>query len=275
MLTESNSKRPGHFRRACIPNTLKRNTLLSCVATTQPILHKAPAHDEQRSSRHSSKFNTRLILFPTAHHMCASSASISSSPETKILLDASQQASPRFESDQLFDLSHLHPTTNNTPIGLSSGTIFMKSKVSPVVPVEFSVSGTCLAVSPDFACLAIDVGQNLIHSHHASSERWPPFERYQETITTRMGDVEFRVTLDLLTDRKMGNAEFAELMGLVVGTVRGLFKAAQSTGFESAIFRGVYSGVAFKVWWTWYSFVNGLAGPCQGAARIPSHRKEL
>jgi hypothetical protein len=33
----------------------------------------------------------------------------------------------------------------------------MKSKVSPVVPIKFSVSGTCPAVSPDFACLAIDV----------------------------------------------------------------------------------------------------------------------
>jgi hypothetical protein len=136
----------------------------------------------------------------------------------------------------------------------------VKSKVSLMVPIEFSVSGTCLAVSSDFACLTIDVGLNLIHSHRGSSERWPPFEQYQETVTTLIGDVEFR---DLLTERRMGKAEFAGLMGLVVGTARRLFEVAKSTGFESAILRGVYNGVAFKVWWTWYSFVNGVAGPCK------------
>jgi hypothetical protein len=73
----------------------------------------------------------------------------------------------------------------------------------------------------------------------------------------------------------MGEAEFAELMGLVVGTVRRLFKAAECTGFESAIFKGIYNGIAFKVWWTWYSFVNGLAGPCQRHSGSQSCRNRV
>jgi len=199
---------------------------------------------------------------------------ISYPPATNILPDAPLQAPSRFESE-LFDLSHLHPTTNHTTIGLSSGTIYMKSEVSPVVPIPFAISGTCPTLSADFACLVIDVGHNLIRSHRESSEHWPPFEQFQETVITFVGDVEFRVTLDIISERKMGEAEFVELVGLLVGTVRRLFEATQNTGFESAIFNGVYNGVAFKVWWTWYSFVNGLAGPCKGVARTPSHREEL
>jgi hypothetical protein len=44
----------------------------------------------------------------------------------------------------------------------------------------------------------------------------------------------------------MGEAELVELVGLLVGTVRRLFKATQNTGLESVIFIGVYNSVVFK-----------------------------
>jgi hypothetical protein len=176
LLTKSNSKGPGHFQRACIRNISRRNTLLSCghhSVNPPPAL----AHDGQCSFRYHFSFNICLVVFPIAHPIYSSSVLYSYLPATNILPDAPQQAPTRFESE-LFDLSHLHPTTNHTLISLSSGTIFMKSEVSPVVPILFAISRTCPTLSADFACLVIDVGHNLIRSHRESSEHWPPFEQF-------------------------------------------------------------------------------------------------
>jgi hypothetical protein len=75
-----------------------------------------------------------------------------------------------------------------------------------------------------------------------------------------------------LVERKMGEVEFTELVGLIVEAVKILFKGDENTGFEAVKLKGGYRDVAFQAWWTWYSFVDGVAGPCKGMAHI-SHEE--
>lgn len=115
----------------------------------------------------------------------------------------------------------------------------------------------------------------MIRSHRECCEHWPPVEQFQETAITWVKDSEFRTSLDVIAERKMGEAEFAELVGLLVETVKRLFEATGNITFEAVKLSGVYQGVTFQAWWTWYSFTSGIAGACREITHALSHRVEL
>jgi len=139
----------------------------------------------------------------------------------------------------------------------------MRSKQNITIPISFTFLGGCSELLDDFFYLTIDVCDNLVCSHREDSEPWPPFEQFQETVSTLVKNVEFRQSIDLLVDAKMDDTEFISLVGLLIGTVRRLFEANNSFGFEYVILSGSYNGFDFKSWWTWYSIVNKIPGVCK------------
>lgn len=191
------------------------------------------------------------------------------------MLDVLQKASTQLEFDQLTDLSHLHPLVDSNLTNPLKGTMFMKSKVGPVVPTMFIIAGTCPALSADFSPLVIDVGQSIIRSHQKSSDHWPPFEQFQETVATWVGDAQFRVSLDMVTERKICEAEFVELVGLLVEAAKSLFEANGNAVPEAVKLGGVYNSIAFQAWWTWYSFDNKVAEKCKVIAHSNGYGEEL
>ena len=138
----------------------------------------------------------------------------------------------------------------------------MKSLHSPVVSIPFDFSGVCSELSNDFTDLAADAGHHLILSHQETPAYWPPFESFQETIQIYIRNVEYRMTIDLLVDRKIETEEFQELVGLIIATVKKLFEANEYSLFQSINLSGFYKSATFRSWWTWYSFINGVAKAC-------------
>ena len=130
-------------------------------------------------------------------------------------------------------------------------------------------------LAADFGCLVMDVGQSLTSSHRGRSSQAPPYMQFQETVAILIGDIEFRVTLDLTVDRQMNDQGFAELVGLTLGTTQRLFEVTGKKGFETLRLSGLSDGVNFEARWTWYSFINGVAGPCSKTVHAPGKRVEL
>jgi len=158
------------------------------------------------------------------------------------------------------DLSHLYQTNSSN---ISTGTIYMKSGPTIILPISFTFLRGCSVLVDDFLYLTLDVGNSLIYSHREHSEHWPPFEQFQETVSTVIKDVEFRQSIDLLVDGKMNGTEFTGLVGLLMATVRRLFEANENAGFQYTILSGSYKGFAFRSWWTWYSIHRGIPEACK------------
>ena len=165
------------------------------------------------------------------------------------------------------DLSHLHQLNSSE---LRTGTVYMKSKNGPIVPVSFAFKHGCpVLLKDEFLYLAKDATDNLLISHRDHSERWPPVEQLQESISTFIEKAEFRLTVDFLADGKMNHTQFAGITRLLLGTVKGLYEVGVGEPFESASFTGLYNGFAFQSWWTWYFVVDGTFVACRDTGNIP------
>jgi len=176
------------------------------------------------------------------------------SEETVDLETTASRASP------VVDLSHLYQSNSSK---ISTGTIYMKSGPTIILPISFTFLGGCSVLVDDFLHLTLDVGNSLIYSHREDSEQWPPFEQFQESVSIVIKDVEFRQSIDLLVDGKMNDTDFTGLVGLLMATIRRLFEANENVGFKYTILSGSYNGLAFKSWWTWYSIHRGVSETCK------------
>ncbi|MAD83621.1 MAG: hypothetical protein CL912_11735 [Deltaproteobacteria bacterium] len=160
--------------------------------------------------------------------------------------------------------------------GNSSGTIFMKSKTSQsIVPVQFAVSGNCSEAAADFVDLVVNLSHHIIQSHNHESKKWPPLEQVQETIIVWIGSREFRLSLDLLVEAKISQAEYRELVELLEGTFLHLSRARGFEVFEAVWLRGQKRGITFQAWWTLYNVLDGTVGKCGKRAGISVIEKEL
>ncbi|PVH75951.1 hypothetical protein DL98DRAFT_518309 [Cadophora sp. DSE1049] len=152
----------------------------------------------------------------------------------------------------------------------------MKSKRNQlIVPVQFTISGTCSEVSTAFVDLIDDVCYHTIHSHARESSNWPPFEQNQQTVAVLISNTEFRISLDLLVEKKIGQIEYRELVRLLEATVLNLFEATRYKVFETAWLQGQYQGVSFQAWWTLYSFVDKTVGTCGKHPSVSITEQEL
>ncbi|KAL5313280.1 hypothetical protein ACEPPN_019013 [Leptodophora sp. 'Broadleaf-Isolate-01'] len=148
---------------------------------------------------------------------------------------------------------------------MASGTIFMKSKSEDLVlPITFTLTGSCPELSTEFPITIQLVARNIINSHSESPGRWPPLEQLQETL--RVPGTELSLSLVLLAGNTMSVSDFKDLAGLVEGTTLRLFQATQYKAFETAWLRGEYRDVSFQAWWTLYSSFGGEIGRCERPA---------
>jgi hypothetical protein len=139
----------------------------------------------------------------------------------------------------------------------------MTLKGDPIIPVAFASSGACPAISTEFSSLNRYVGQNLVESHYSYASHLSLCREFQETAMILIEGVEYRATLDLIIEREM-TIKFQKLVGLLVGAAEELFGVMGETAFEMISLRGEAYGVEFEAWWTWYSFIDGVANGCGG-----------
>ena len=165
---------------------------------------------------------------------------------------------------QARDLSQ-HYSTTHVQNDTAGGTIFMKSRSEDlVVPVNFTLSGSCPELSTELPVTIRLVTGDIIQSHGDRPGRWPPFEYFQETL--RLPGTELSLSLDLLAGNTLNVSEFKDLASLVEGTTLRLYQAIGYKAFETAWLSGEYRQVSFQAWWTLYSSFAGRIAPCEGSA---------
>jgi hypothetical protein len=114
-----------------------------------------------------------------------------------------------------------------------------------VVTVTFAISRICFALFAKFFTINKYIGQKIIVLYHSCIKNLLVCQEFQESAKAMISRVKYRAILKLIVKREI-NMEFALLVGLLVTTVRELFKATNRTAFKIVSLNREINKVRFK-----------------------------